>query len=62
MVDSYFSPGIRMEMAERTCLKLIAELALRQGDSEFAVLAFLKSMVGKGIYGIVNLTVQRLAY
>lgn len=50
MVDSYFSPGIRMEMAERTCLKLIAELALRQGDSEFAVLAFLKSIVGKGIY------------
>ena len=42
--------NLRVELTERTCLKLIAEFALRYGDPDFAVLSFLKSIVGKGIY------------
>jgi hypothetical protein len=41
---------VRVELAERTCLKLIAKFALRYGDPEFAVLCFLKSIVGKSFY------------
>jgi hypothetical protein len=45
-----FEGDLRAEVAERTALKLIAELALRHGNPEFAALAFLKSIVGKGIF------------
>lgn len=39
-----------VETAERTALKVIAEMALRHGDPDFAVLAFVKSITGKGIW------------
>jgi hypothetical protein len=49
IVEDAFA-ALRVELVERTCLKLIAEFALRYGDPNFAVLSFLKSIVGKGIY------------
>ncbi|GAA0765494.1 hypothetical protein LRH25_09150 [Ideonella azotifigens] len=38
------------ECAEQLALKLMAEFALRRGHVDFAVHAFLKSIVGKGIW------------
>lgn len=49
IVEDTFA-DLRVELVERTCLKLIAEFALRYGDPNFAVLSFLKSIVGKDIY------------
>jgi hypothetical protein len=49
LVIEPFSADLRVDVTARTCLKLIAEMSLRYGDPEFAVLAFLKSVVGKGI-------------
>lgn len=39
-----------VEVTERTTLKVMAEMALRYGDPDYAVLAFLKSVTGKGIW------------
>ena len=41
---------VLVEVAERTTLKLMAEMALRHGDPDYAVLAFVKSVIGKGIW------------
>ena len=38
------------EIAKQTLLKVMAELALHRGDTDFAVLAFTKSMIKKGIW------------
>jgi hypothetical protein len=42
--------NVLVEVAERTTLKLMAEMALRYGDPDYAVLAFVKSMTAKGIW------------
>lgn len=48
-IDSFLK-NVLPEVAERTALKLIAEMAMRHGDRELAILLFLKSMVGKSIW------------
>jgi len=48
-VDDWLK-NMLVEVAERTTLKLMAEMALWQGDPDYSVLAFVKSMTGKGIY------------
>jgi hypothetical protein len=45
-----FSDELRVEVAEHTALKVMAELALRKGDPDYAVLAFVQSVTGKGIW------------
>lgn len=42
--------GVLPDVAERTALKVIAELSLRHGDPDVAVLALVKSITGKGIW------------
>jgi hypothetical protein len=37
-------------LAERTCLKIMAEMALRCGDPDYAVMAFIKSVSGSGVW------------
>ncbi len=49
LVDSHLE-NVLEDVAKRTVLKVIAEMALRHGDPDFAVLAFTKSLVGKGIW------------
>lgn len=44
------SRNIRLELSERLCLRLMAELSLSYGDSEFAILAFVKSIVGQHVH------------
>jgi hypothetical protein len=39
-----------VDVAERTALRLMAEMALRRGDSDYAVLAFVRSVAGQGIW------------
>src|SRR5439155_20926224 len=48
-VPKHLKPWL-VEVAESTALKLMAEMALRHGDPDYAVLAFLKSVIGKGIW------------
>lgn len=48
-VDDFLN-NVLVEVAERTTLKLMAEMALRHGDPDYAVLAFVKSMIAKGIW------------
>lgn len=45
-----FLREVLAEVSERATLKLIAEMALRYGDPDLAVLAFVKSVTGKGIF------------
>jgi hypothetical protein len=42
--------NVLVDVAEQTALKVMAELALRRGDPDYAVLAFVKSVTGKGIW------------
>jgi hypothetical protein len=49
LVSDWMS-NILDDVAERTTLKVMAEIALRRGDPDYAVLAFIKSVVGKGIW------------
>ena len=44
------SKDILVEVAEQAALKLMAEMALRHGDPDYAVLAFVRSVTGKGIF------------
>lgn len=39
-----------VDVTKRTTLKLMSEMALRHGDPDYAVLAFVKSVTGKGIW------------
>lgn len=48
-VDEYLK-NVLVDVAERTTLKLMSEMALRYGDPDYAVLAFVKSVTGKGIW------------
>ena len=48
-VDDHLK-SVLVEVAEQTALKLMAEMALRHGDPDYAVLAFVKSVTGKGIW------------
>lgn len=48
-VDDWLK-NVLLDVTERTGLKLMAEMALRHGDPDYAVLAFLKSVTGKGIW------------
>jgi hypothetical protein len=48
-VDDYLRNDL-VDVAERTALKLMAELALRHGDPDYAILAFVKSVTGKGVW------------
>ena len=41
--------NVLVQVAERTTLKLMAELALRRGDADYAVLAFVKSLLASGV-------------
>jgi hypothetical protein len=50
LLISDWMSNIRDDVAERTTLKVMAEMALRRGDPDYAVLAFVKSVVGKGIW------------
>lgn len=46
----HFLKNILVDITEGTTLKLMAEMALRHGDPDYAVLAFVKSVTGKGIW------------
>lgn len=41
--------NVLVEVAESTTLKLLAEMALRRGDPDYAVLAFVKSLLASGV-------------
>jgi len=42
--------SFRAEIAERTCLRLMAELSVRHGSPDWGVRAFLKAVLGQGIF------------
>jgi hypothetical protein len=42
--------GVLTDVTERTCLKLMAEVALRSGDVDFAAVALAKSLVAKTVW------------
>ncbi len=42
--------SFREELAERTCLRIMAELGVRYRDPDWAVRAFLKSILGQSIF------------
>jgi hypothetical protein len=42
--------AFRVELAERACLTMMADLSLRHGSPEFAALAFVKSIIGAKIF------------
>lgn len=48
-VDEHLK-NVLVDVTERTALKVMAEMALRKGDPDYAVLAFVKSVTGKGIW------------
>ena len=45
-----FLKNILVDVTERTTLKLMAEMALRHGDKDYSVLAFVKCMTGKDVW------------
>lgn len=49
LVDEFLK-GILVEVTQQTALKLMAEMALRKGDPDYAVMAFLKSIVSQGAW------------
>jgi hypothetical protein len=57
-----YAQDIIVDVSERSCLKLMAELALRKGDSDYAVLAFVKSITNKGIWHYDGDQVMRLEH
>jgi hypothetical protein len=48
-VDDWLK-NVLVDVTERTTLKLMAEMALRHGDKDYSVIAFVKSLIGKGIW------------
>jgi hypothetical protein len=57
-----FQETILVDIAERTALKIMAELALRHGDPDYATLAFVKSATGKGVWLNDDNQVMQLEY
>jgi hypothetical protein len=57
-----FLKNILVDVAERTTLKLMAEMALRHGDKDYSVLAFVQSVTGKGVWLNDNDQVMALEY
>jgi hypothetical protein len=50
LIDEVMDDGIILDITERACLKIIAEMALRHGDPNFAGTALAKALVGKGVW------------
>ena len=48
-VDDWLK-NVLVDVSARTTLKLMAEMALRHGDKDYSVLAFVKSVTGKGVW------------
>jgi len=49
-VTHWLKGEVLLEVTEQATLKLMAEMALRHGDPDYAVLAFVKSVTKKGIW------------
>ncbi|MCB0850870.1 MAG: hypothetical protein KDD63_01405 [Bacteroidetes bacterium] len=49
-VNNYYSDDIRIEMAEKISFHIVAELALRKGNADFAAFSMVKNLVGKGLF------------
>jgi len=61
LVDRHLET-ILTDVARRACLKLIAELSLRHGDPEFAVIACVASLIDKGVWLNDDDQLQQLEY
>jgi hypothetical protein len=48
-VDDWLKDHVLVEVTERTCLKLIADVALRHVEPDLAARALLKSFIGEGV-------------
>lgn len=57
-----FSGEIVADTSERTALKLMAEMSLRHGDPDLAVLALVQSLLGKGVWTSDDDQIMALEY
>ncbi len=50
LVNAAFDAALLQDMAERVCLRVMAEFALRDGSADWAVRAVLQSVIGEGVH------------